>query len=713
MGFRDLDLKETYDSDEDDILRGFYIPVLSEAVKYRRLAGFFSSTSLAVAARGIAKFLANNGTMELIAGARLSQRDVDAINSGSADSGRILTDNFIRDLDSVADELERNHVRALGWLVAQGRLNIKIAIPLGKDGRPLSEVEVERSDLFHQKVGILFDSNNDVISFSGSINETAFGWTRHIEEFKTFRSWIEDQKIYLESDRAKFEKFWEGHAENTLTTDVPTAIRERLIMIAPESVGDLQLNPPTPGIAASRASRKRLRDYQEEAIRCWKTSNYAGILAMATGTGKTLVALRAVLSLVPDNSLVVIAVPTEVLASQWRDVVREEAPSAYSVICDADNPGWPERLSILAGYIDAGDEDSKRCFAIATYNTTSSNKFTEIIGRLIPAKLCLVADEVHHAGAPVFSKILDCNFGYRLGLSATPERLWDEIGSGKILDFFGGVVFEYSLDKALKDSVLCEYEYHIAPVILKTEELEEYHVLSSSLSTKISQILKSYPYLRGSPIPKLMAEISRVNPTVFQSLQALMIRRTNILKRAAGKSDALRQIVREGYLGRCLIYCNDQDHLQEVLRTLYNTNISALKYDSSMSTDERARNLGSFSAGGEGFLVAIKCLDEGVDIPDCDSAILISSAKSTREYVQRRGRLLRRAPGKVLARIYDLIILPIDPDSSAGKISALEFQLLETEIKRANTFASSALNGAEVMLKLRELEASLSSRISS
>ena len=188
-------------------------------------------------------------------------------------------------------------------MIAKRKLRIKIAIPLDDSGQPLDEDQVDSSGIFHQKVGLLTDDLGDSISFSGSINETAYAWIHNIEEFKVYKGWEASQSDYFQSDVQKINKYWNGDAERTRVIDIPKAIEEKLISMAPERVEALRLRNPRPRHAESQKSIE-LRDYQKEAIRRWSLAGFKGILSMATGTGKTIVALHAVKNHLPKNTLV-------------------------------------------------------------------------------------------------------------------------------------------------------------------------------------------------------------------------------------------------------------------------------------------------------------------------------------------------------------------------------------------------------------------------
>lgn len=225
--FRKLNLKSSYETGQDDLIEEFYAPVLRCATSYDRIAGFFSSSSLAVAAKGIAEFIKHQGKMRLIACPRLDEKDVEMIQSVSANPEYFLEGKFDMIFDDLEDAFQENHIMALGWMLANGYLEMKLAL-VKSNGRFYTAAEIEKTGIFHQKVGIFTDSNGDKISFSGSINETASGWLNNIEEFKVFRSWNEEKK-YLDNDEEKFQSFWENKRNNVKTYTLPESIKKKLI----------------------------------------------------------------------------------------------------------------------------------------------------------------------------------------------------------------------------------------------------------------------------------------------------------------------------------------------------------------------------------------------------------------------------------------------------------------------------------------------------
>jgi hypothetical protein len=208
MGFRELNIKKSYSSDQDNVLFDFYIPVLEKSYKYDRLAGFFTSSSLAVCAKGLYKFIQNGGEMRLIASPRLSKLDIDEIHKSSMNPELYISNLIIQDIENMKDNEVIDHVKVLGWMIANKKLEIKVAIVYDEDGRLMNADKIEEKGIFHQKVGILYDDQDNLLSFSGSINESASAWIDNIEEFKVFKSWIDLEKDYLDPDVEKFDRLW-------------------------------------------------------------------------------------------------------------------------------------------------------------------------------------------------------------------------------------------------------------------------------------------------------------------------------------------------------------------------------------------------------------------------------------------------------------------------------------------------------------------------
>ncbi|MBP3806043.1 MAG: DEAD/DEAH box helicase family protein [Oribacterium sp.] len=307
MALRDLELEVSYETDEskDQLLDKFYIPVLECANRYYRIAGFFSSSSLIVAARGIEGLINNGGKMYLLVSPELSDEDYQTI----IEHDQISENNkMFSDLDF--DSMPHENLQALAWLLDEGRLEIKIVVGLKS-----------KNSLFHQKVGIVFDDSGDILSFSGSINETAQAWINNIEEFKVFRSWETGQLEYLQSDLKKFLSYWKNEREGVAKVyDVPDAIKEKIVKIKPRDIEDIQIMRKYRKTTKTKENLLSLYPHQQKAVDKWLQNGYALLMEMATGTGKTRTAIGCMTELLKQGNklCIIIATPQLTLTQQWQ-----------------------------------------------------------------------------------------------------------------------------------------------------------------------------------------------------------------------------------------------------------------------------------------------------------------------------------------------------------------------------------------------------------
>lgn len=497
--FSNLSLKISYDSGKDNVLRDFYIPVLSTANRYDRIAGFFSSSTLAVAARGMEAFIENGGTMRLVTCPRLSSSDVEAMK-GSIDSlDSVIYKNFIHSYEDITDKFELDHVKALGWMIANNLLTIKIAVVRNNSGVCNSD-EIERLGIMHQKVGVLYDQAGNALSFSGSNNESASGWMANTEEFKVFCSW-QGALPYIEADKERFDSFWEGRRFDVEVKDIPEAIKEKLIVeskdfkpehIATKKYFSTVTDKPKP------KQKLELFYYQKNAVDMWQENNRSLLLQMATGTGKTRTAIGCLDKALKDTKhlLVIIACPQVTLSDQWkRDIDSLDIDITHSISLNGNVKNWQtifnrEMLKLKLGQY-------KHLVVYTTHQICSSAKFLEIITsqKFSSVTKFLIGDEVHGMGADKTRNGLIDEYTYRLGLSATPQRWFDDAGSKLIEEYFGGKSFEFTIHDALteinpitKKNFLVKFDYEPCFVSLTDNEIEEYKKLTE-------KIIKSKRYM--------------------------------------------------------------------------------------------------------------------------------------------------------------------------------------------------------------------------
>lgn len=703
MPFRQLTLRRSYDSgaDRGAVLEEFYIPALASSSSYDRIAGYFSSTSLATSARGVAGLIRNGGRMRLIVSPVLTPDDLRALAELDLDCADEFIDSLLAesfDPEGLADSLARDHVGAMCWMLQQGLLDIRVVVPLsGSTG----------GGLFHQKVGVLTDQAGDVLSFSGSVNETASGWLHNIEHFKVFRGWVEVESDYVSDDVLLFERYWQGDGPTWRTRTLPQALRERLLREAPISV-DLEAlatevsEPDT----AQATGGSGLWPHQKRAVDAWVSAGGRGLLEMATGTGKTRTALACVRLQSEQSSglLVVMTVPQQHLVSQWARDVRRSFPGVQLIEAHGGRPAWKGDLLDASCRVAAGTR--RMAIVLAVQNTAARTEFGEAVERVSKAgrSTMLVADESHGLGAPQMRAALSGFYHYRLGLSATPARWFDDAGTDELLDYFGGVVFEFGIAEALRTripgsdkTVLTPYRYHPRFVSLDSDELDEYRDLTRrAIQAKSSGTQTDGPSWE----------------------ERLLFLRAAIIKKAAAKITMLGSVLDEvgSEISGGIVYCSDRNQMAAAEKVLDSRNViySEFTSDESVSPEgrfdgasEREHILGSFASGHVPVLVAIKCLDEGVDVPSARLGIILASSTNPREFIQRRGRLLRNAEGKTHAEIFDVIVRPAPSGTVDPSAQEVELKVFERELRRVEEFASSADNAAEcyaaVMAEINKL----------
>lgn len=694
MNLRDLPLKNSYDSDSDDALTDFYIPALANSVLYDRLTGFFSSTTLAAAAKGIVGLVKNGGNIRLITGAVFQEQDITAIKAAINTPERIIEKSMLEELEGLEEGFVKDHVRALGWLIAKGRLKIKIAIVLDNQGVPVGINGLVQNGIFHQKVGILEDAEGNKISFSGSDNESASGWHRNIEEFKVFRSWVEAEKQYFDSDYIKFQKFWHGTAVRTRIVEIPRAIEEQLVKIAPNSIEELNLEKWE---QSKSFQGVKLRDYQKKAVENWLGAGKKGIFEMATGTGKTITALSCIekLAKMERKLITVISSPYVHLSEQWLKEAVKFGIEGTKIVADSSQNKWKDKL--VDSLLDLENGVNRDLIIFTTHSTFSSNDFITIIQeskkRAPSQKILLIADEVHGIGAMQRREGLINDYDFRLGLSATPKRWFDDTGTQKIFDYFGDTVFEFSLKAAIKEGYLVQYIYNPHFTFLTNEELEKYEAETRKIS-------KAY-------------YCSKNESEKDEIYTLLLIKRQKIIRNAANKIDVLEQILNKIQpIKHCLIYCSPQQ-IRQVQELLNKKNVIQHKFTQIEGTraedrfggkSERDYLIEQFSIGTFHALVSMKCLDEGVDVPPARVAIILDNSGNPREYIQRRGRVLRKYPGKERAIIHDIIVEPTLQSSTPKELGDIERKIISKELMRYRDFASTAENAEQCLEILKKTE---------
>lgn len=661
---RDLDLRPEYRSDQGDPLREFYIPCLERSTQYSRAVGYFTSDGLSLSARGLSRFAQGSGQMRLVASPVLTEDDQEAMLRGYRARADVVEHALLGQLnlgDLTTFQIRR--LACLAWLIAEQRLEIRIAV----------RTEPRARGIYHEKMGIFQDATGDIVAFSGSSNETVGGLLNNFETIDVFMSW-EDPQGRVNRKAHNFERLWVNETPGLEVISFPEAARRRLLEIKPERPpsDDPELEIASParlGALVDETCRTppeiKIRPYQLEALRAWMTNDYQGIFEMATGTGKTITALNAVSHLAErhEQLAVVVLVPYQHLVDQWAGEAHQFG--LKPVRGYGSSATWQPRLRERLDLYNAGARSVVSL--IATHAASATPEFAHLFQDIRPP-LVLVADEVHHLGAQSGrASLLDIATA-RLGLSATPQRWMDPEGTGFLLSYFDGVVFEYSLGEAIDHGHLTPYEYTPELVQLTPEEIAEYARLTRLIAS-------AFQDARGD-----------------QRLGHLLRQRSDLLNRAEGKLDLLPDLIEAPrQTQHTLFYCAP-GQIDEVIELLgHQLAMQVHRFTARENPKDRQNLLSRFSDGRLQALVAMRCLDEGVDVPSTRSAFLLASSGNPREFIQRRGRILRRAPGKTRARITDLVAVPALESLTADAVDT-ERRIMERELRRFVEFADHALN---------------------
>lgn len=720
MKLSDLRLKEKYDSDEDDILSSFHTPLLSVSERYDRAVGYFSSEVLVSVCEGLEHFIQANGKMRLIIGDPLSDSEFEAVMEGRQNPIVSRSET----LEKILRESYDKNLKILKYLIATNHLEIKFAFT--------------HQGMFHKKIGIFY-KGDEMVTFNGSANETIRGLTKYnAEEITAYFSW--EKALFDKYGRfevTKFEELWSDSSKRTKVVELDSASYARIkSSVEPESlyrelfplqsnevnedkvektdlffsysfpksdqdvtVIDIKSMLPRKPLSV-KGKPFQLFSHQTEAIRNWKKADYQGLFKLATGSGKTFTSICAMVELYEERrrknrpTFVMISVPYIELANQWVKELR-----AFNVTPIECYEGFESWASLLDKKILRFNGGTLPFVCVVVVNRTlSDSPFQERINKISPDDLMIIGDECHNLGSESYFQALP-SARYRIGLSATPFRYDEEELEGSpfpdsakqnLLSFFKGIIAEYSLSDAIRDEVLTPYKYELVPVYLTEDEQEKYE----DYSHKIQKII-------------IKAKSSGLTKEERNSLTKWCGFRSRLLATCGGKLPALLNYLRvktKLSLSHSLIYVGegkspgDIPYILEVTDALHDIGCKVAKFTSTETSKERNVIMNNFKGQHIDALVAMKVLDEGIDVPVCKSAYILASTRNPRQYVQRRGRVLRKSEGKDLALIVDFVVLPLP-----GSRSSYSENLRKAELERVNDFKLTALNSKEVEDRAFEL----------
>ena len=700
---RGLSYKGVYKSDQDHILEEFYFPTLSVAKRYDRAVGFFSASTISYAAQALSVFVKRGGQIRLILGTFADPEDLEAVKQGYREKeiAKKIGGELLSMIANVSDDLFQNRFDTLSWLVAHGRLDVKIAL--------------RERGMYHDKVGIITDEAGDQVVFAGSANESTHALlpTHNYESINVFRTWVPEHAEFYNPHIESFERLWKDESYGTAVIDIPTAVRDKLI-----SVTRALDYTPDPAIEAAIAARIlsrtgravsttsgkpnapetingqpfKMRDHQIATLNAWKAKgDFQGTFDLATGAGKTITAIHAIVTLPEaiDGLACVIAVPYQNLADQWVDIL--STFNIYPVKCYISRAQWEYKLRNMVHELDMG---SRSFGAIVVVNRTlKSPEFQQCLLKIKGSKLLWIGDECHHHTSKAYEGFLPEHAKFRIGLSATPQHYLDEERNERLNDFYGDIVSRYTLKQAIEDKVLTPYVYCPHLVEFTEEEAEEFVDLSEHI---------------GRIMARQKSKANEMSP----QLTGLLMQRARLVGSAANKLSVLRAVLTgERPTKHTLFYCGDgtvetdeangasdeniaqsKRQIEAVSAMLHGMSWNVSRFTSRESRKDRDNILENFRLGFIDAMVAIRCLDEGIDVPACSTAYILASSRDPRQFVQRRGRILRRSPGKERALIHDfIVVLPQDFESD----SEYAKRLIKSELGRVAEFSSLSKNRSE------------------
>ena len=704
MPLSELKIETEYRSLLTDISGEFLIPALREAVQYDRAVGFFSSTILSNTSYGIEGLIKNGGRIRLVASPYLTDDDIAAIKAGYKQRDEVIKSVLHKEMKEPENEFEQERLNLLANLIKDGFLDIKIAF-CDND----SQV-----GMYHEKLGLITDSCGNTIAFSGSMNETNTAINVNYEAIDVFRSWTNEfENERVNKKRNAFTAIWNDSEPGIEVISFPE-LNE--VIIEKYKKSDIDYNtfetvfPPVPTILKKRKTHSELPcrpdkppfyDYQEEAIDTWASHGFQGIFDMATGTGKTITALGSIVRISDEfhgKLAVIIVCPYQHLVEQWVEDLEKFNISPIIGYSESTQKNWKNRLesAIRNQKLSVRGKDF---FCFICTNATYSSEYVQNTISKIRGKCLFVVDEAHNFGARYLSELLNENFQYRLALSATLDRYGDPTGTKKLYDYFGDKCISYDLGRAIKEKKLTRYKYYPIIVSLNDDELNKYSNISKSMQKCLVKA-KDGTYKLNEKGKKLAMARSRIVAAAESKLQALLKKigpykdKYNILVYCGSAS--LPDYTRD----KLEVYEEETRQIDAVTDMLGNKLGMRVSQFTSKENVEKRELLKSEFASGDNLqaLIAIKCLDEGVNIPSIKTAFILASTTNPKEYIQRRGRVLRLAEGKEYAEIYDFITLPMPLGSSiymTDESKNLTITMVKNELARAFEFARLADNYVE------------------
>ena len=699
----------------------FYLDGLANSNEFNLLLGYFSSSAINLLSVGFATFISKGGKMKMVINHLLSSKDKEAIEKASEESINkvfVLTD--VVSLGRVLDEYDSHFFECLAYLIAEKRIEIKVIKP--KNGKGIA----------HYKSGV-FSDGQDYVGYKASCNFTLYGLSENLEELEAFLSWENGRSNKLIKKQLKLiddyfaekdedveyipvsnievvlkDKFGKKDINELLVQEEQLLRKKQSLISNPKLkktiaklFSEIEIIRRTPKFPYSEGPR----EYQINAYNNWVANNYKGMFAMATGTGKTITSLNCLLNEYKKTGIyrAIITVPTTALVEQWK---KECAKFNFkNVITVSSKENWDKNLAF---FNTASKLIDTSYIVIVTYASLPRPKFQSYFTQL-PKDTILIADETHNLGSQGLLRLLpNIHLEKRIGLSATPHRKFDEAGNIAIQEFFNDeppYIVSYSMEEALKIGWLCNYTYYPHIVKLTDQEMEKYRELSLQL-LRMGLFDKETGSFRSTP-----------------EIEKKLLERKRIIHKAANKLEAFKGILRSEFdkrknLKYTLVYVpegvesnfdetdysietEDENRLiNEYTKAVSQTDDSVMVKQFTANSSNREEILKNFEQSNIHVLTSMKCLDEGVDVPRSELAIFCASTGNPRQFIQRRGRVLRLHKDKIHATIHDLVVVPEVADESTFE---MEKGLVKKELERVVDFANLAMNKTDTYETLKNI----------
>ncbi len=683
------DVRPLYFLPNDPLSDEVLIPAFQAAEKVDCMVGFFSSEALASLAPGLACYIAGTPhSFRLIISPFLRPEDQSAIEEGLRSPEEVAS-NILEDLIVTENTLQQHTLQCLSYLLRVGHIEIKVA--LMKDA------------LFHPKVW-LFEEAEDILAAHGSSNMTHAGIRKNFEQITVSKSWEDpNQRYIIEKLRYQFVRLWDNTEDECNVITLPKAVKDGILRSYPTD------KPPTEAdfyVLYRRAAGMSDQpqepfestllpkatfeipdwlvyedgpfEHQGNAVRSWCEAGFRGVLEMATGSGKTITSMICAHRLyeVHKPLLIVVAAPYVPLIEQWCD---EIAPFGITPINLTTAGGAQQRsraLQQIKRRLRTGLSEVE--VIVVSHDTLCSETFLKDVSSFDCDRL-LVADEAHNLGRESFVNEPPTFFEHRLALSATPVRQYDAEGTDALFSFFGQVVFQFTLEEAI-GRCLVEYDYFVHPVSLTPDEMDQWY----EITHKIKQ--NAWRQDNGKP-DDFLAKLFRDRRVLLETAEGKIAQLSSLL----GKED-------KRSLKHTLVYTTDKAPAQlEAVNRLLRDKDFLFHQLTSEETRNRAlikQVIRSFQDGEIQVLTAKRVLDEGVNIPQICKAFVLASTTVERQWIQRRGRLLRTcsAIGKTHSVVHDFLALPPEIDEGLDQDAR---SLVRSELRRAQEFASLARNAGK------------------